>query len=285
MADKQKRGASDLKNGKPSPSLARALIVRRRGVCGGDPCIAGTRIPVWVLYRARQLGASDKRLLNMFVSLPWPEIAVAFVQIRYDDPVGGVRFDEQIDLDPQARVLRRSYPIAENGPRALGYRLTILTFDGALMEGSWRETEDDRLVIDRRLVERRLVTMRPIGGSLRENRLIEARIRLEAHDPDSDTLRASTELLLAGDNGGAQSWEYLLGDPPAHFQAQPVGPLDQGRMMGELAGGDPQRDDLVEQPSQVLDRRGDSKLEREALRRRRRNDQILADAVYRSYKK
>ena len=39
------------------------------GVCGGLPCIAGTRIPVWVLERARQLGASERKLLEMYPDL------------------------------------------------------------------------------------------------------------------------------------------------------------------------------------------------------------------------
>lgn len=33
------------------------------GVAGGDLCIAGTRIPVWVLEQARRLGPSEQELL------------------------------------------------------------------------------------------------------------------------------------------------------------------------------------------------------------------------------
>ncbi len=33
-------------------------------VCGGEPCIARTRIPVWLLVRARQLCASEASLLG-----------------------------------------------------------------------------------------------------------------------------------------------------------------------------------------------------------------------------
>ena len=44
-------------------------IQRTPGVCGGDPCIAETRIPVWVLYQARQFGASDTKLLRMYPGL------------------------------------------------------------------------------------------------------------------------------------------------------------------------------------------------------------------------
>lgn len=32
------------------------------GVCGGDACITGTRIPIWVLVNARNLGISEAQL-------------------------------------------------------------------------------------------------------------------------------------------------------------------------------------------------------------------------------
>ena len=39
------------------------------GVCGGEACIARTRIPVWLLARARQLGASEAALLQAYPAL------------------------------------------------------------------------------------------------------------------------------------------------------------------------------------------------------------------------
>lgn len=38
-------------------------------VCGGDPCIIRTRIPVWVLMRARQLGTTEADILRCYPSL------------------------------------------------------------------------------------------------------------------------------------------------------------------------------------------------------------------------
>ncbi|MBD1937565.1 DUF433 domain-containing protein [Microcoleus sp. FACHB-68] len=38
-------------------------ITKTPGVCGGDACIAGTRIPVWVLVNARHLGIDEAQLL------------------------------------------------------------------------------------------------------------------------------------------------------------------------------------------------------------------------------
>jgi len=36
---------------------------------GGDPCIAGTRVPVWLLVESRQLGLSDEEILRVYPSL------------------------------------------------------------------------------------------------------------------------------------------------------------------------------------------------------------------------
>ena len=39
------------------------------GVCGGEPCVVRTRIPVWVLVRASRLGSSESDLLRAYPSL------------------------------------------------------------------------------------------------------------------------------------------------------------------------------------------------------------------------
>ena len=44
-------------------------IVKSPSVCGGEPCIAHTRIPVWILVRARQLGMSEADILCSYPSL------------------------------------------------------------------------------------------------------------------------------------------------------------------------------------------------------------------------
>lgn len=38
-------------------------------VAGGEPCIVRTRIPVWALVRARQLGASEADILRSYPTL------------------------------------------------------------------------------------------------------------------------------------------------------------------------------------------------------------------------
>lgn len=165
-----------------------------------------------------------KRTLNIIVNLPWQELGVAFVQLRYSDAANGIHYDEQIDLSSSTRFLRRDIPVAENGPRSLSYRLTILFLDGRFMEGSWRETEDERLLLDRRVVESRVIRLRTVGGTLRDNRLSQVRIRLQAREPGRDAVRSETEMRIRADSPDQTfaPWEYLIGDPPVrtvHFDA------------------------------------------------------------------
>ncbi len=39
-------------------------ILKTVGVCGGAACIAGTRIPVWLLVESRAQGGSGAQMLN-----------------------------------------------------------------------------------------------------------------------------------------------------------------------------------------------------------------------------
>lgn len=50
-------------------------IESRPGVCGGEPCIVRTRIPVWLLAQARRLGASEADLLRSYPSLRAEDLA------------------------------------------------------------------------------------------------------------------------------------------------------------------------------------------------------------------
>lgn len=51
------------------------------GVCGGEPCIIRTRIPVWVLERARQLGTSEADLLHAYPMLRAQDIVNAWAYV------------------------------------------------------------------------------------------------------------------------------------------------------------------------------------------------------------
>ena len=44
-------------------------IDKTSGVCGGEACIARTRIPVWLLVRQQQLGISEHEILSDYPSL------------------------------------------------------------------------------------------------------------------------------------------------------------------------------------------------------------------------
>ncbi|MGK7900523.1 MAG: DUF433 domain-containing protein [Hormoscilla sp.] len=65
--------------------LARSINNRWRGisktpgVCGGDACITGTRIPVWVLVNARNLGISESQLLYDYPTLSATDLTNAWV--------------------------------------------------------------------------------------------------------------------------------------------------------------------------------------------------------------
>jgi uncharacterized protein (DUF433 family) len=52
------------------------------GVCGGEACVAGTRIPVWLLERARQLGSSEADLLRAYSTLRAEDLVNAWTYVR-----------------------------------------------------------------------------------------------------------------------------------------------------------------------------------------------------------
>jgi uncharacterized protein (DUF433 family) len=51
-------------------------------VCGGEPCIVRTRIPVWVLEQARRLGTSEADLLRAYPGLRAEDLASAWAYVR-----------------------------------------------------------------------------------------------------------------------------------------------------------------------------------------------------------
>jgi uncharacterized protein (DUF433 family) len=52
------------------------------GVCGGEPCIVRSRIPVWVLVQARRLGTSEADLLRSYPTLRAEDLANAWAYAR-----------------------------------------------------------------------------------------------------------------------------------------------------------------------------------------------------------
>ena len=53
-------------------------IEKTAHVCGGDACIASTRIPVWTLEQSRRLGMTEAQLLEAYPSLRRNELTFAW---------------------------------------------------------------------------------------------------------------------------------------------------------------------------------------------------------------
>jgi uncharacterized protein (DUF433 family) len=57
-------------------------IESQPGICGGEPCIVRTRIPVWVLEQARRNGVSEADLLRNYPTLRAEDLANAWAYVR-----------------------------------------------------------------------------------------------------------------------------------------------------------------------------------------------------------
>jgi uncharacterized protein (DUF433 family) len=57
-------------------------IDSRPEVCGGEPCIVRTRIPVWLLEQARRLGTSQRALLAAYPCLRAEDLVNAWEYAR-----------------------------------------------------------------------------------------------------------------------------------------------------------------------------------------------------------
>ena len=53
-------------------------ISKTPGVCGGEACIEGTRVPVWVLVSYRQMGVKDSDQLYNYPTLSASDLANAW---------------------------------------------------------------------------------------------------------------------------------------------------------------------------------------------------------------
>ncbi|MBI4645696.1 MAG: DUF433 domain-containing protein [Bacteroidia bacterium] len=57
-------------------------IESNENICGGEPCIVRTRIPVWILVQARRLGASEADILKCYPSLRSDDLVSAWNYCR-----------------------------------------------------------------------------------------------------------------------------------------------------------------------------------------------------------
>lgn len=51
-------------------------------ICGGEPCIVRTRIPIWLLEQARRLGMNEAELLQSYPTLRAEDLANAWAFVR-----------------------------------------------------------------------------------------------------------------------------------------------------------------------------------------------------------
>jgi uncharacterized protein (DUF433 family) len=69
------------------------------GVCGGEPCIVRTLIPVWLLEQGRRLGTTESELLRAYPTLRAADLvnAWSYVRIHRDEIDAQIRDNEEAD--------------------------------------------------------------------------------------------------------------------------------------------------------------------------------------------
>jgi len=77
-----------------------SLIESTPGVCGGRPCIAGTRVPVHRVAGYYRLGYSPEEILEFLTSLSLPQIyaALAHALANPEETEQSLR-DEEVAID------------------------------------------------------------------------------------------------------------------------------------------------------------------------------------------
>lgn len=76
-------------------------ITKTPGVCGGDACIANTRIPVWSLINDRGVGMSDAMILESFPHLTAADLvnAWAYADAHPEEIEQAIRENEEAMLE------------------------------------------------------------------------------------------------------------------------------------------------------------------------------------------
>jgi uncharacterized protein (DUF433 family) len=67
------------------------------GVCGGSACVAGTRIPVWVLINAQGLGKTNEEILASYPRLRNSDLtnAIAYYQAHSEEIQAEIKANEE----------------------------------------------------------------------------------------------------------------------------------------------------------------------------------------------
>lgn len=73
-------------------------IDRNPGVCGGEPCITRTRIPVWLLEQMRRLGIRESDILRSYPALRAVDLVNAWAYVAFHE----AEIDQQIRENEEA---------------------------------------------------------------------------------------------------------------------------------------------------------------------------------------
>jgi uncharacterized protein (DUF433 family) len=73
-------------------------IFRTPGVCGGEACIRGLRLPVWQLEESRQNGATDAQIIEMHPDLTGNDLqhARSYVQSHRAEIETAIRENNEV---------------------------------------------------------------------------------------------------------------------------------------------------------------------------------------------
>jgi len=188
-----------------------------------------------------------KRQLTLVTALPWDQVTIALVRVRYEDKEHDIEYDEDIDITSDCLFIRRDYAIAEEGHRRIKYRLSVLLTDGRFIDGSWRETEAERIVVDRTLIDEKAVRIQCIGDSLEEAKLSAIRVHLQVRH-GQEVRHEAERVINPGEEAADHSWAFVKGDPPeltVHFMGEFV---TRDGFVSETDWDSTQGDSLVVRP-------------------------------------
>jgi len=84
------------------PQAALGVVSKMPGIQGGDACIRGTRIPVWVLVNWRRRGVSDAELLRGYPSLTATDLEAAweYAAANLKEIDAAIRENEEDEPEP-----------------------------------------------------------------------------------------------------------------------------------------------------------------------------------------
>lgn len=73
-------------------------ITKTEGVCGGEACIAGTRIPIWLLVESHRQGVREAQLLNDYSHISAADLvnAWAYAEAYPEEIAAAIRQNEAI---------------------------------------------------------------------------------------------------------------------------------------------------------------------------------------------